>query len=149
MTYAWRGARARVVLVDSTVWIDLLRRRETAEVSVLRELLTSDEAALSPLIYQEVLQGAASAGHFVRLRSYFSTLPILGSAAPIRLHEAAAELYARCRWSGITPRNGFDCVIAQTAIDHGVTLLAHDRDFDAIAQVEPRLRIHRHAGARE
>jgi predicted nucleic acid-binding protein len=142
---ALRAARERVVLVDSTVWIDLLRRRDTARVAALRDLLAVEAAALSALIYQEVLQGAASAEHFARLCGYFSTLPMLGSAAPIRLHESAAELYARCRWAGVTPRNGYDCLIAQTAIEHGVELLAHDRDFDAIARIESRLRIYRHA----
>lgn len=141
---ALRAAREPVVLVDSTVWIDLLRRREAARVVVLRDLLAADKAALSALIYQEVLQGAASAEHFTRLRGYFSTLPMLVSAAPIRLHESAAKLYARCRWAGVIPRNGYDCLIAQTAIEHGVELLAHDRDFDAIARIEPRLRIYRH-----
>ncbi|MBU6417651.1 MAG: hypothetical protein KJS83_10840, partial [Xanthomonadaceae bacterium] len=76
-----------------------------------------------------------------------STLPTLHVASPRRLHEAAAKLYARCRWAGITPRNGHDCVIAQTAIEHEVMLLASDRDFDAIASVEPRLHLYRAARA--
>lgn len=131
-----------VVLVDSTVWVDLLRRGDTPHTVALRQLLTAGEAALSFLVYQEVLQGASSALHFERLRGYLSTLPILHVESPRRLHEGAARLYARCRWAGITPRNGHDCVIAQTAIEHAVALLAHDRDFDAIARVEPRLRLY-------
>ena len=136
-----------MVLVDSTVWIDLLRRRVTRQVADLRVLLETREAALSFLVYQEVLQGASTPDHFERLRGYFSTLPTLHVASPRRLHEAAAKLYARCRWAGITPRNGHDCVIAQTAIEHEVMLLANDRDFDAIASVEPRLHLYRAARA--
>lgn len=132
-----------MVLVDGSVWIALLRRRATRQVADLRALLAIREAALSFLVYQEVLQGASTADHFERLRGYFSTLPILHVASPRQLHEAAARLYARCRWAGITPRNGHDCVIAQTAIEHGVALLANDRDFDAIASVEPRLHLYR------
>lgn len=130
-----------MVLVDSTVWINLLRQRDAAQVVVLRDLLTRRDAAMAPLIYQEVLQGAASLGHFQELDGYFSTLPVLHAESPMRLHQAAAHLYARCRWAGITPRNSHDCVIAQTAIEHRVALLADDRDFEAIARVEPRLRL--------
>ena len=132
-----------MVLVDSTVWIDLLRRRGTRQVADVGALLERQEAALSFLVYQEVLQGASTPDHFERLSAYFSTLPILHVASPRRLHEAAARLHARCRWAGITPRNGHDCVIAQIAIEHAVALLADDRDFNAIAAVEPRLHLYR------
>ena len=49
-----------VVLVDSSVWIDLLRDVQTAQTLALRQLLPKGEAALAPVIYQEILQGAAS-----------------------------------------------------------------------------------------
>lgn len=137
-----------MILVDSTVWIDLLRQRDFAQVTALRDLLVGREAAVSLLIYQEVLQGATSPEHFLQLREYFSTLPMLHTDSPLRLHEAAAHLYARCRWAGITPRNGYDCLIAQIAIEHGVPLLANDRDFAALARVEPRLRIYPDGAAR-
>ena len=131
-----------MVLVDSSVWIDLLRQRRSAQTVVLRNLIAADAAALSPLVYQEILQGARSDAQFSELRRYFSTLPLLVNANSIRAHDAAAELYARCRWAGVTPRNGFDCLVAVTAIEHDVDLLADDRDFDAIARVEPRLRLY-------
>ena len=49
-----------MVLVDSSVWIDLLRGRDTPAVGALRHLLASDEAALAPVIYQEVSDMARS-----------------------------------------------------------------------------------------
>lgn len=134
-----------MVLVDSSVWIALLRDRDDAPVRTLRGLLDATQAALSPMIYQEILQGASSRERFARLRSYFGTQPILLPRHPVRTHEAAAELFARCRWGGITPRSSTDCLIAQTAIEHGVRLLADDRDFLSIASIEPRLRLHEHA----
>jgi len=131
-----------VVLVDSSVWIDLLRDRSTRAVVALRKLLDAGAAALSPVVYQEILQGAASAPHFERLRAYFSTLPFLVPAHPVRSYERAAHLYARCRWLGLTPRSHTDCLIAQTAVDQETALLAHDRDFDMIARAEPRLTLY-------
>ncbi|MDE3011033.1 MAG: hypothetical protein KGI67_09110 [Pseudomonadota bacterium] len=50
-----------MVLVDSSVWIALLRGSSSAQVIALRALLASESAALAPVIYQEILQGAASA----------------------------------------------------------------------------------------
>ena len=102
-----------MVLVDSTVWIDLLRNRDSAPVVRLRALLAAGEAAVAPVIVQELLQAAA--------------------------HVAAGALYARCRWAGITPRRPHDCLIAQMAVEQGVALLHDDKDFEAIASVEPRL----------
>jgi hypothetical protein len=71
----------------------------------VRGLLATDEAALTPVIYQQILQGAASREGFIKLREYFRTLPFLVPAHPIETYEAAAELYARCRGQGIMPRS--------------------------------------------
>ena len=48
-----------MVLVDTTVWIDWLRTLETAAAAELDRLLEEGEAALAPVILQELLQGAA------------------------------------------------------------------------------------------
>ena len=130
-----------MVLVDSSVWIDLLRERATNVVAALQRLLDRERAALTPVIYQEILQGASSQPHFERLRDYFSAQPFLLPVHPIRTHEQAANLYARCRWRGMTPRSLADCLVAQVAIEQDVQLLAHDRDFDWIAKAEPRLKL--------
>ncbi|MCK5488248.1 MAG: PIN domain-containing protein, partial [Desulfobacterales bacterium] len=51
------------------------------------------------------------------------------------LYISAAQLYRTCRKRGITIRKTVDCLIAQTAIEHGVPLLHNDKDFDRIASV--------------
>jgi predicted nucleic acid-binding protein len=130
-----------VVLVDSTVWIDLLRERTAAQVSLLKRLLQSGEAAIAPVILQELLQGASNPESFERLRRHFAALPLLEPQIRGATHVAAAALYARCRWRGFTPRSPHDCLIAQLAIEHKVPLLHDDRDFEALAEVEPKLRL--------
>ncbi len=132
-----------MVLVDSTVWIDLLRNQESAPVNRLRMLLAAGEAAVAPVIVQELLQGAASPEALARLKAHFLALPLLEPRVQAATHAAAGELYARCRWAGITPRSPHDCLIAQLAVEHGVPLLHDDRDFEAIATVEPRLLLFR------
>ena len=133
-------AAPAVVLVDSSVWIDLLRDVQTAPTLALRQLLPEGEVALAPVIYQEILQGAASFERFTRLKRYFRTLPFLNPAHPVATWEAAAELYVRCRLRGFTPRSPHDCLVARIAVEHNVRLLHDGRDFEAIAQVEPRLK---------
>lgn len=135
---AWVPA---VILVDSSVWIDLLRDVPTPQTLALRELLPRREAALTAVIYQEILQGAATPERFTKLKRYFRTLPFLNPAHPIETWEAAAELYMRCRQRGYTPRSPHDCLVAHIAVEHRASLLHDDRDFEAIAEVEPRLKL--------
>lgn len=135
------GGGCPVILVDSAVWIDLLRNRDTIPARRLRELLALGEAAAAPVIAQEVLQGAASPQAFTTLRSYFTAIPLLGTHRVVDLHVAAADLYARARWRAITPRSAHDCLIAATAIEENVPLLHDDRDFERLAEVEPTLKL--------
>jgi len=135
------GAACRMVLVESTVWIDLLRKRQTTAVARLRKLLELGEAAAAPVIMQEVVQGASNARAFAALHRYFAGLPLLGRDHAVELHVAAAELYARARWRAVTPRSPHDCLIAATALFADVPLLHDDRDFERLAGVEPRLKL--------
>lgn len=81
-----------MVLVDSTVWIDLLRGRSTAAVARLRAVIEAEEAAVAPVIVQEVLQGARDEAAFRRLAAHFMVLPMLGTGQPLALAHAAARL---------------------------------------------------------
>jgi predicted nucleic acid-binding protein len=56
-------------------------------------------------------------------------------------HEIAADLFRRARSSGLTIRSANDCLIAALALEHGALLVHNDRDFLALAQVEPSLLI--------
>jgi predicted nucleic acid-binding protein len=130
-----------VILVDSTVWIDLLRNRVSAQVVRLRRLLDLGEAAAAPVIVQEILQGAANAAAFAKLRNTFTGIPLAGTSRVVELHAAAADLYARARWRAVTPRSPHDCLIAATAVDADMPLLHDDRDFERLAHIEPKLKL--------
>ncbi len=130
-----------MILVDSAVWIDLLRNRDSTAVTRLRGLLDLGEAAATPVIVQEVLQGTASPMAFAKLCRYFMAIPLLGTTGILELHIAAADLYARARWHAITPRSPHDCLIAAASIMEDVPLLHDDRDFEQLAAVEPRLKL--------
>lgn len=131
-----------MVLVDTSVWIGLFRRRETASTTRLRRILEEQgPIAVTPVIVQEILQGAADEQEFVLLDRYFSTQRQLLCENVLRTHRAAARLYFDCRRQGFTPRSTIDCLIAQIAVEHGVALLHDDRDFEHIAKAAPRLKL--------
>ena len=130
-----------MVLVDTSVWIDFIRGRSTDGVGRLQTALERrDETAVTSMIYQEILQGAADERAFRDYRAYFSTQRFLHPREAIATYEQAAHLYYECRRKGLTIRSSNDCLIAQIAIEHEVPLLHDDRDFEGIARAAPKLR---------
>lgn len=124
-------------LVDTSVWVELLRGRDTPATRLLRWLLVEDTTLVAPVIVQEILQGARGEPELTRLRTHFTALPWV--EATLSTHAQAGALYARARWQGITIRSPHDCLIAVLAVEHGVPLLTVDREFETVARVEPRL----------
>ncbi len=97
---------------------------------------------IAPPILQEILQGASTRESFAALRARFMAIRCVAPADDIAAAVESARLFLDCRLRGVTPRSSDDCLIACIAIEYGLTLLHHDRDFDAIASVEPRLRLY-------
>jgi predicted nucleic acid-binding protein len=129
-----------MILVDTSVWIDFIRGQSTEGVKRLRVALDRGiVAALTPFIFQEILQGADSEASFREMREFFGSQAFLVPRDSLASHAEAARLYFECRRKGITARSTIDCLIAQIAIEHGVALLHDDRDFDGIARVAPKL----------
>ena len=129
-----------MVLVDTSVWVDFFRRRRTDHVLRLRAMLDENRPfALSPIIAEEILQGAADEREFTLLDEYLMSQTMLFPLHPVDTHRSAARLYFDCRRLGFTPRSTIDCLIAQIALEHGVPLLHDDRAFERIARVAPNL----------
>lgn len=128
-------------LVDTSVWIDFLKASPNAAVERLKTLLSSGaEIGLSATILQEILQGTADERQFAKYRSYFETQLVYLPKDPVETANTAARIYFDCRRLGITVRSSNDCLIAQTAVEHGLTLLHNDEDFRRIGRVLKELR---------
>lgn len=128
------------MIVDSSVWISSLRREDNPETVRLRQALQDGQPIrMLPVILQEVLQGADSPQRFIRWATEFSSTPCIQVADPAQTAVQAAQLYARCRWQGVSLRSAADCLIAASAIELNLPLLHRDRDFTSIASIEPRL----------
>lgn len=130
-----------MLLLDSSVWIDRSRGAETQATRFVDMHEDREEIALTGIIYQEVLQGARSERGFEQLREMLSAMLLL-EPREWSTYEIAAILYRRARSAGLTVRKPNDCLIGAIALEHGALLVHNDRDFFALAQVEPALMIY-------
>jgi predicted nucleic acid-binding protein len=120
-------------LIDTSVVIDVLKGSVNEKTGLYGKLVDRGiPHGISVYTYYEVLQGVKDDRAFEDVRLALSTI------AHYRLkssesYAAAAEIYRRCRRSGITPRSSIDLLIAQTAVENSLILLHNDRDFDLMA----------------
>lgn len=131
-----------MIVVDTTVWIDFFAGRGTAFDLHLTELITKGApVALTDVIYCEVVQGVRNDGQYRRTRDRLIAFPIL-RVRGLQTFDRAATIYRTCRKRGLTIRKTVDCIIAATCIRADAELYHNDRDFEAIARIEP-LKIYR------
>jgi len=123
-----------VLLVDTSVWIELLRKPASLRAEDIGDL---DEFVTCLPVVQEVLQGIREEPAFRRASSSMWSFPIVGAPLGRDVVEEAVDLYRAARRGGITVRSSVDCLIASCALRHGLTVVHVDRDFDLLAQVAP------------
>jgi hypothetical protein len=80
-------------------------------------------------------QGAATEEDFSTLREYLGSQTIYNLEESLGSYAKAAKIFFDLRRKGMSVRSSMDCLIAQTAIEHGLHLLHNDSDFDRIARV--------------
>ena len=120
-----------MILVDTTVWVDLFAGRSTPHAERLEQsLATGEDVCTCGVILTEVLQGIRGDEEYRRTLARFDALLYLPMDRQLFIR--AAELYRRLRHRGITIRKPVDCMIVAVAIRHDVMLLHNDRDFDPI-----------------
>ena len=115
-------------LIDTSVLIDFFKGKDTKQTQKLEKIILHQiPFGISTLTYQELLQGAKDKKEFDKLKKYLSTQKIYYPNN--NSFENAAEIFFKCRKSGITIRSSIDVLIATTAIENGLTLLTSDKDF--------------------
>jgi predicted nucleic acid-binding protein len=123
-----------VVLVDTSVWIEVFRRPNRLTLTAVADL---DEVVTCLPVVQEVLQGFRDEQAFRIAGDAIRAFPIVESPLRLEVVEEAVRLYRLARRSGRTVRSGVDCLIAACALRHGLTVVHHDRDYGALAAVSP------------
>jgi predicted nucleic acid-binding protein len=123
-----------VVLVDTSVWVEVFRRSGRFRLDSVIEL---EEVVTCLPVVQEVLQGFRDEQAFRVARGAMGALPVIESPLRAVVFDEAIRLYREARRAGLTIRSGVDCLIAACAIRNGLAVLHHDRDFDLLARVSP------------
>lgn len=132
-----------MIVVDTSVWVEFLRRSGHPAAIYLRSLLEEEaDLAVTEVVLMELFAGARSSTEVREIRSRLTALPLLRLQG-LADYEEAALIYRTCRQGGETIRALTDCLIAVVAIREDAAVLHNDSDFDAIARhttlrLEPR-----------
>jgi predicted nucleic acid-binding protein len=122
-----------VIVVDTSVWIDVLNEVETPEAHRCVELIEAGEpVALTDVILTEILQGLRFEREARMVERHLRAFPIL-QLDGLDDFVLAAELYRSARRAGVTIRKTLDCLIAAPCVRTGAPLLHADADFDRLA----------------
>jgi hypothetical protein len=128
-----------MVLVDSSVWIEALRRRGDIQVKLgVEGLIEVYEAQWCSPVRIEVI-GGARLEERRRLGEYFSVIPYRSTTE--RDWQNAAALAWRLRDHGLTVP-WLDVLIAAIAIEDSVRLYTIDDHFRQISGIVPALRFY-------
>lgn len=123
-----------MTIVDTTVWVDYLRGRDTPQAAWLDRHLEHERLGLTDLILCEVLQGVMDRRRVQAVLQELLKFEVYATGG-VSLAVAAAGYYRRLRSEGYTIRRTIDCLIATFCLQHGHALLHTDRDFDPFEQV--------------
>jgi predicted nucleic acid-binding protein len=131
-----------VELIDSSAWIQFLRRTGSRANVEVRDLLRQHpgDVAMTEPVAMELLAGATSDRAFEQIDKLSRGLRMLSVDASVDYRDAAVA-YRAVRRSGHPVRKTIDCLIAAVAVRTGATLVHRDRDFDLLAAALPDLRV--------
>lgn len=122
-----------MIVVDTSVWIDVLNDAETPPARRCVALIEAGEpVALTDVILTEALQGLRSEREARLVERHLRAFPVLRLEG-LDDFVLAAQLYRRARSAGITIRKTLDCLIAAPCVRTGAPLLHADADFDRLA----------------
>lgn len=121
-----------MIVVDTSVWINALRSRQSKEFHHLTELLDADEVAMAIPVRVEILAGSPRQQQ-ARLKRALTALPVL---YPTEFTWHRIE-----EWLEGIKRAGYgfgvgDLLIAGIAADHHASVWSLDSDFARMAHLK-------------
>jgi predicted nucleic acid-binding protein len=126
-----------MVLVDSDVWSEALRRKKGTEsfsVLALRALISEGEVIMIGPIRQEALAGIKEAERFEKIKQILRAFPSQKVDEPI--YEMAAAFFNLCRSKGIQGSHT-DFLICACAVTWKASILTKDQDFKLYSKYIP------------
>ena len=119
------------VLVDTSAWIETLRRNGDPNICAsVRAATAEGRAVFCDLVLLELWNGAQGASEHRVLRELESVIEKV--TTPPAVWEAASELARICRRAGVSAPAA-DILIAACAYHHDLEILHRDAHFDYIA----------------
>jgi hypothetical protein len=125
-----------MILVDTSVLIDFFKGVQNDHSLCLENIIKRQiPFGITPVIYQELLQGAKNKKEYDFLDEYLKCQHFFHPLDPVMTYGKAAMIYFTCRKQGVTVRSTIDCLIARIAVEHNLILLHNDKDFIRMASV--------------
>jgi len=121
------------VLVDTSIWIEYCKRRDSENGEALEGLLREERVAITGVVVTELLQGARQKSEFDAILDSIVVLPFFDATLSTWI-EAGRLSYA-LRKKGVTVPST-DVIIASLAIERHCLLFSLDSHFDRIPGVK-------------
>jgi len=123
-----RNEGQRVIIADTSVWIDYLNGRITPQTDLLDDTLVEGTLAIGDIILLEILQGIRDDQQYKKVKTKLSLLEQHNMLSTPIVFKCVNN-YRSLRKKGITIRKTNDVIIASFCIDQKIQLLYVDRDF--------------------
>jgi predicted nucleic acid-binding protein len=123
------------ILVDTSVWLEFFRMRESPYAEALDRLLEEERICTARLIKAEIIPGARTPKQFRELKDYFDALPL--ATEPASLWEEIMEVQFRLKRMGINGISIPDLMIAVVAKANDKVIFTKDGDFRLIQRGLP------------
>ncbi len=127
----------RLVLADTSVWIEYFRNGQNQAAEELDDLLSEGRVVICGPVMAEVLSGIKSTHHFTALKNRLSALYDL--KPPDDIWYIIAQKRAFLSAKGFQT-SLIDLWIAQVAFQYRVLLWTLDKNFDPITQAIPYIK---------
>jgi predicted nucleic acid-binding protein len=117
------------ILVDSSVWIDILRGNHPWTIDRTASFLGQENVIVADLVFVEIVRGAKSASLAKLLIARLNDFEHV-SISNMAIARKATDYHLHLRSKGITVRGTVDLLLATWCIENDAPLLHSDRDFD-------------------
>ena len=120
-----------MILVDSSVWVSVLRSKGSPETAILRSLLDADEVVLAVPVRSELFMGVAGKAR-KQLAGVLSALPVI--------YPTETTWHTLDAWTERTSRAGQffslgDLLIGILASEAGALVWSLDSDFERLERL--------------
>jgi predicted nucleic acid-binding protein len=124
-----------MLLIDTSLWVAIYRDPSGSAARRLQTEIGTDAIVFCQFIRAELLQGCRDDNEWNRSLEHLDAQNYL-EMGPDGWTKAA-RIYFDLRQQGTTVRSTLDCCIAVVALEHDLTVLHDDQDFERIAHVRP------------